>query len=205
MAEHRDFHAPPLGPEDVDPDPITQFERWFAEARDAGVGEPEAMTVATTAPAARIVYLRGVDARGFRFFTNYDSAKGREIAADPRVALTFAWLLQHRTVRVSGRAQRLPEAESDAYFDERPRGSKLGAWASPQSEVLADRAELDARVRDVEARFAGVEAVPRPPFWGGFLVVPATVELWQGRPSRLHDRLRYVRVGDGWRLERLAP
>ena len=205
MTVHRDYDAPPLEPGDLDPDPIAQFRTWFAEARSAGLNEPEAMTVSTTAPASRHVLLRGVDERGFTFFTNYRSAKARELEADPRVALTFAWLDLHRAVRVTGRAERLPQAESDAYFASRPRGSRIGAWASPQSEVIPDRSSLDAGVAEVEARFAGVEDVPRPPHWGGILVVPERLEFWQGRPSRLHDRLRYRRADGAWAIERLAP
>jgi pyridoxamine 5'-phosphate oxidase len=150
------------------------------------------------------VLLRGLDERGFSFFTNYESAKGRALAQRPYAALTFGWLVLHRAVRVEGEVERLPSEESDAYFATRPRGAQLGAWASPQSAVIGGRDELDRALAEAEARFEGVE-VPRPAHWGGFLVRPDRVELWQGRLNRLHDRLRYVRDGDGWRIERLAP
>ena len=193
---------------DVDPDPLAQFERWFAEAVAAGVPEPNAMGVSTVgpdgAPSVRYVLLKGVDERGFQFFTNYGSRKGREIEGNPHVALVFRWFALARQVTVAGSARRLPDEESDAYFATRPRGSQLGAWASPQSEVLADRRELEARWAEVEARFAGRD-VPRPPHWGGYLVVPARVELWQGRENRLHDRVRYLWQGSRWQVDRLAP
>jgi pyridoxamine 5'-phosphate oxidase len=193
---------------DVDPDPMAQFERWFGEAVAAGVPEPNAMAVSTVgsdgAPSLRFVLLKGVDERGFQFFTNYRSRKGRELDGNPRVALAFRWLAIARQVTVAGTARRLAAEESDAYFRSRARGSQLGAWASPQSEVLGDRRELEARLAEVEARFAGRD-VPRPPHWGGFLVAPARMELWQGRENRLHDRVRYLREGARWRIERLAP
>jgi pyridoxamine 5'-phosphate oxidase len=198
---HEDYDGPPLAA--LGPDPVAAFERWLEEARTAGVPEPEAMVLSTTAPRSRVVLLRGT----FRFFTNYTSAKAREIDADPRVALTFYWPALHRSVRVEGTAAKLAPAESDAYFATRPRGSRIGAWASPQSESIADRAVLDALVAEAEARFARVRDVPRPPHWGGYEVTPAVIELWSGRPSRLHDRIRYERSGDdgGWDVSRLAP
>jgi pyridoxamine 5'-phosphate oxidase len=197
-----------LDPAEVAPDPIEQFRTWFAAARAADIFEPEAMTVSTVAddgrPASRYVLLRGLDHRGFAFYTNYESAKGRQLAARPYAALTFGWLAIHRTVRIEGPAERLPAAESDAYFASRPRGAQLGAWASPQSTVIADRDQLDRALAAAEQRYAG-GPVPRPEHWGGFLVRPERVEFWEGRPNRLHDRVRYERDGDAWRIERLAP
>jgi pyridoxamine 5'-phosphate oxidase len=197
-----------LDPAEVASDPIEQFRGWLAGAREAGIYEPEAMTVATVDadghPSSRFVLLRGLDERGFAFFTNYESTKGRQLDARPYAALTFGWLALHRSVRVEGPAERLPAAESDAYFASRPRGAQLGAWASPQSTVIGGRDQLDEALAAAERRYAdGV--VPRPEHWGGFLVRPERVEFWEGRPNRLHDRVRYEREGDGWRIERLAP
>lgn len=194
---------------DLAADPLLQFRRWFEEAVAAGIAQPEAMTLATASaqgrPSARMVLLRGLDPRGFIFFTNYDSRKGCELAENPWAALVFFWEPMERQVRIEGRVEKATEAESDAYFQSRPRGSRLGAWASPQSAVLPDREALDRWVREVEDKYAGQE-VPRPPNWGGFRVVPDLVEFWQGQPSRLHDRLCYRRQPDGsWKVERLAP
>ena len=196
---------------DVAPDPVEQWHRWHREAYTAGVVEPNAMVVATVdadgAPSARTVLVRGVDARGLTFFTNYESPKSHDLAATPSVAAVFLWGDLHRQVRIRGSAERVSEAESDEYFASRPRGSQIGAWASHQSTVIADRRELDESVARVAARFAAEGVVPRPPFWGGWRIVPHEFEFWQGRPNRLHDRLRYRAAGGSaaWRIERLAP
>lgn len=194
---------------DVDPDPVAQVHRWLADARDAGVVEPNAMVLATAdrdgAPSARTVLLKGLDGRGFTFYTQLRSAKGAELLANPRAALVFPWHAMDRQVVVEGRVVLVDRDEVAAYFVSRPRGSQLAAWASPQSQVVGDRAELEARWAEADARWPDGEPVPVPDHWGGFRVVPASVELWQGREARLHDRLRYRRVGDAWILERVAP
>ncbi|MSO57817.1 MAG: pyridoxamine 5'-phosphate oxidase [Thermoleophilia bacterium] len=192
------------------PDPHVQFEHWFSEARAAGLWEPEAAALATAtatgAPSVRLVLVRGHDARGFVFYTNRESRKGLELAENPRVALAFFWAPPlERQVRIEGSIEALCEEESAAYFSARPRASRIGAWASPQSRPLTDREELDRLVTETEARFAEEPEVPLPPFWGGYRVVAETVEVWQGRPSRLHDRVRYTRSDGAWARERLAP
>jgi pyridoxamine 5'-phosphate oxidase len=198
----------PLDAASVLPDPVEQFRRWYSQAHAAGVRQPEAMTLATAAAgggvSARTVLLRGVDERGFVFYTNFASAKGRELAADPRAALVFHWREQERQVRVVGAVSHVALDEATRYWDDRPRGHRISAWASPQSEVV-DLATLEARVAEVEARFAHDDP-PLPPFWGGFRVAVDELECWQGRKDRLHDRVRYRRDGSGgWVRERLAP
>lgn len=206
---HQDHRPNELIEENLAADPMHQFGLWFDAALKSGIHQPNAMTIATVAadgkPSARIVLLKGVDADGFVFYTNYEGRKGCEIEADPRVALTFWWDPMERQVRVEGEAERVTAAQSDAYFHSRPRGSQLGALASEQSRMVSAREVLDRRLAELEQRYAGAE-VPRPPHWGGYRVRPHTVEFWQGRANRMHDRLRFRRDPDGgWRIERLAP
>lgn len=189
-------------------DPIVQFLGWLAEARDADLFEYDAMTLATATPegrpSARMVLLKGVDERGFAFFTNYESRKGRELTANPRAALVFFWNTLRRQVRIEGRVERVAPVESDAYFATRARGSQIAATASRQSAVLGNRNDLDERVAALEQEWEGQE-VPRPPYWGGYRVVPESIEFWQNRRNRLHDRLIYRREGGNWTMERLSP
>jgi pyridoxamine 5'-phosphate oxidase len=198
----------PLNETDIAPDPLRQFEKWFGEALAAGVPEADAMTLATVtpecAPDARIVLLKGFDSDGFVFYTNYQSRKAKELDANARACLLFYWLAVKRQVRVDGIVEKVSDQESDAYFRTRPWGSKLGAWASDQSEVVASRTELEKRFAEYEVKFG--DDVPRPPHWGGYRLKPTSIEFWQGRENRLHDRLRYRLQDDGsWRVERLAP
>lgn len=228
----REYNLTGLRRRDLAPDPIVQFQRWFDQAAGtrasgrlrkfciklykslllstgAEMLDLTAMTLATAdkegRPSARVVLLKGADQRGFVFYTNYESRKGHELAENPRAALVFYWPHQEREVCVAGEVSKLPAAESDAYFRSRPRGSREGAWASHQSAAIRDRAELEEKWKQVENQYAGQE-VPRPPFWGGYLLVPGRIEFWQGRPNRLHDRFRYMRQPDkSWLIERLSP
>lgn len=198
-----------LSEADVQDTPMAQFGVWFQQALDANIHEPNAMTVATVdasgRPSARIVLLKGFSEAGLVFFTNYESRKGQALAAHPYAALIFYWPELERQVRIEGPVSKVPAADADAYFDSRPKGSRLGAWASPQSRVIASRTVLEDNLAMATKQFA--ERVPRPPFWGGYLVTPELVEFWQGRPSRLHDRLRYRcdEATQSWVCERLAP
>lgn len=193
---------------DLDLDPFKQFQTWWRAAIDADHIEPNAMTLATAAadgaPSARMVLLKGVDERGFLFYTNYESRKGVELAANPRAALVLYWDRLQRQVRIEGRVERLTAEESAEYFHSRPRDSQIGAWTSPQSTVIFGRTQFEARRQQLEDQFAD-GPVPLPPFWGGYRVMPHAIEFWQGRPNRLHDRFRYKRSDQNWLIERLAP
>lgn len=197
-----------LNEADLDPDPIKQFQLWFAEAQAVGIPEPTAMILATAdregRPSARTVLLKDVDHRGFVFYTNYESRKGKELEENPRAALVFNWPQLRRQVCIEGSVSRVSREESEAYFKTRPRGHQLGAWASRQSSVVSGREELDRRLAALEAEYQGKE-IPLPPYWGGYRVTPERIEFWQGRANRMHDRLVYRRQKDGWVLERLAP
>ncbi len=205
-----DYKAKTLDLSDAAAEPIAQFELWFSEALSAKLHEPNAMTLATATPdgvpSARIVLLKAIDERGFIFYSNFDSRKGQELAKNPKVALVFLWHELERQVRIEGTVERVADEVALAYFQSRPRSSQVGAWASPQSEIIVDRNILEDNVRRLEATYPQGEPLPLPPHWGGFRVLPHALEFWQGRRSRLHDRLRYERQSDqSWKITRLAP
>jgi pyridoxamine 5'-phosphate oxidase len=204
----KDYSLAGLSGKDLARDPFRQFEKWFQEAEASKLTEPNAMTVCTATrdgrPSARTMLLKGVDGRGFVFYTNYESRKGRELEVNPHATLVFPWLLLERQVVIEGTVTKVAREESEAYFHSRPRASQLGAWASQQSSIISNRSMLEESMKGLEQKYAGQE-VPVPPFWGGWRLMPETVEFWQGRRSRLHDRLRYRRAKDGWTVDRLAP
>ncbi|MUL38587.1 pyridoxamine 5'-phosphate oxidase [Gloeocapsopsis dulcis] len=205
----KDYTLQGLQEKNAEPNPFVQFQLWFDQALAAQLPEPNAMTLATATPdgkpSARMVLLKNFDERGFVFFTNYSSHKGQELAANPQAALVFWWAELERQVRIEGRVEKASDAESDEYFQSRPLNSRLGAWASDQSQVVASREVLEQRLQELQQKYEHAE-IPRPSYWGGYRLIPSVIEFWQGRPSRLHDRLNYRYQKDGsWRIERLSP
>jgi|SRR6185437_1645336 len=203
----REYALHELSEADVDIDPFKQFGLWFQEALDCEIKDTNAMSIATVdkngKPSCRIVLLKGFSNKGFVFFTNYESHKGKDLAENPLAALMFYWHGLERQVRIEGRVEKISDIESDDYFNSRPEGSKIGAWASPQSQPISDRELIDSE-RDFLQKYAGKQ-IPRPPYWGGYIVKPEMIEFWQGRPNRLHDRIVYKMAGTAWKIERLAP
>lgn len=206
----QDYRAATLTYAQAHRNPLTQFHQWFDEAQNAQVPEPNAMTLATATPdgipSARIVLLKGFDKKGFLFYTNYDSQKSQEMLANPNVSLVFCWLDLQRQIRIQGKVEKISTRASKKYFQSRPKGSQIGAWTSPQSQIIAnDRSDLEARQTEIQARFKDEDALPLPPNWGGFRVIPSRYEFWQGRTSRLHDRIVYEKIERGWKKYRVAP
>ena len=205
----RNYALQSLHETDVLPDPFAQFARWFEEAAKSQLPEPNAMTLTTASPdgrpSARTVLLKGFDIQGFVFYTNYESRKGRDLAVNPQAALLFTWLELERQIRIEGTVEKISAEESLAYFQSRPLGSQIGAWASPQSQVISDRGILENRSAQLQAEYAGADALPLPPFWGGYRLRPDCLEFWQGRESRLHDRICYNLENGQWNIQRLAP
>ena len=209
LSRHTDYGEISLEEGSLSSDPMTQVERWLEEADEQGVYEPNAMVISTIdpdgAPTSRTVLCRGVSEHGITFFTDYTSQKGRALAIHPEVAVVFPWYTLHRQIKIRGVVEKVSEADSDAYFDTRPRDSRIGAWASDQSQPIDSREALEEKVAEATRRFDGVEQVPRPEKWGGYLIRPTSIEFWAGRRSRLHDRVRFVKRADGWEIERLQP
>jgi len=209
LSRHTDYGEISLEEGSLLSDPMKQVELWLEEADQEGVYEPNAMVLSTIdpdgAPTSRTVLCRGVSPHGITFFTDYTSQKGRALAVHPDVAVVFPWYILHRQIKIRGTVEKVSEAESDAYFDTRPRDSRIGAWASDQSQPIDSREALEQKVAQATHQFEGVELVPRPEKWGGYLIRPLSIEFWAGRRSRLHDRVRFVKEGDGWRTERLQP
>ncbi|UII25621.1 pyridoxamine 5'-phosphate oxidase [Fulvivirga maritima] len=205
----KDYALKALDEQDLLAHPIKQFEKWLNEAIECDIKEATAMNVATIGeqgfPSSRVILLKGVSEKGFSFYTNYQSSKGKELANNPAVALNFFWPDLERQVRVQGMASKLSEEESTEYFQSRPKGSQIGAWTSPQSTVIAGREVLEEREKKLTEKYKDAEVLPKPKQWGGYLVEPFLIEFWQGRPSRLHDRIIYTQKGDGWQINRLAP